>query len=287
MANSGPHTNGSQFFITDTARPNLNGVHTVFGTISSGQAVVDAINEVPTDANAVPTTPVVIHSISIRREGAAALAFDELAQGLPIVSNPNGRLEKLADNKMAWNFGVPLNVGTIFRVFRSPSLAINSWIESENYEYHLGLPGATDNLPVANLPIDQNTAPTAFYNLSVETHSDAFGPSTLANRTVTIPLSGGVLTLAFNATSRAGTTTYTPTSGAAITSPFTTESFSTGAHHVHFVSNSPDLNPRYLMVKIGCDSATSTTISGRHSTQAFNNLFGWQPFAAGVCTITR
>ena len=67
MANSGPNTNGSQFFITVVPTPNLNGAHTIFGQVLEGQEVADTISKVTTGAGNKPVEPVIIEGIEINR----------------------------------------------------------------------------------------------------------------------------------------------------------------------------------------------------------------------------
>ena len=69
MANSGPNTNGCQFFITVAPTPWLTGNHTIFGEVVEGQEIATKISLVPRGSQDKPKTPVVLKSVVIERVG--------------------------------------------------------------------------------------------------------------------------------------------------------------------------------------------------------------------------
>jgi cyclophilin family peptidyl-prolyl cis-trans isomerase len=76
MANSGPNTNGSQFFITHGPTPHLDGAYNVFGEVVMGQNIITLMGGVPKNRNNKPNSPIIMNKVSILRIGDAAKKFD-------------------------------------------------------------------------------------------------------------------------------------------------------------------------------------------------------------------
>lgn len=95
MANSGPNTNGSQFFITEVPKPHLDNVHSVFGELVIGLNIQDSISNVEVNAQNRPLTDVVITELNIIRKGKTAKKFDANA----VFVNHFAEEERLAKEK--------------------------------------------------------------------------------------------------------------------------------------------------------------------------------------------
>ena len=76
MANSGPNTNGSQFFITEVATPWLDGRHTIFGEVVGGENVIDSIATVEKGAQDKPKTDIVLEKVSVFSKGDQYKDYD-------------------------------------------------------------------------------------------------------------------------------------------------------------------------------------------------------------------
>jgi peptidyl-prolyl cis-trans isomerase A (cyclophilin A) len=70
MANAGPNTGSSQFFLTDAPTPHLNGLHTIFGQVVQGQEFIGEITRVARDGNDKPRTPVILQRVTFETIGA-------------------------------------------------------------------------------------------------------------------------------------------------------------------------------------------------------------------------
>lgn len=189
MANSGPHSNGSQFFLTVVPTPWLDGRHTVFGRVVSGMEVVTAISQVATDSQDRPLEPVLIERIDIRAVGPAAEVFDPGAYGLPVVEPVALAIQRLAE-------GVELRFPeSVFaeQFLRSGDLTGSWTIESLGLD--LAAPGRTGHL------IRPEGRARFFALTRVRYGESTLAPRSLAGRTLTLVLPGtaGELVVRFDA----------------------------------------------------------------------------------------
>jgi peptidyl-prolyl cis-trans isomerase A (cyclophilin A) len=184
MANSGPNTDGAQFFVTVAPYANGNNNYTIFGKLVSGSNVVYAISRVETDSNDKPLTNVVIEQVAIRRSGAQALAFNIHSQGLPLITNPP--------------VAITCTSGVVNLSFRNPLWAHSRFYTSTNLT---DWSGAGFGLEVAAASITnlQKTleATNHFYRVAQTLYpEDTLAPRSLLNTRITlVPTSGSLLTV--------------------------------------------------------------------------------------------
>ena len=207
MANSGPNSNGSQFFVTVAPFTSGNNVYTVFGLVVSGTNIVAAINHVKTDSRDKPLTNVFIQHVTIRRVGTAASAFNIDAQGLPVVTNLPVQLTSTT----------PTHVSLVFsnRVFSDSrwysSTNLQAWTENQ-----VGIDLVAPATNTVQVPIK---APDKFFRMAqVQYQSSTRAPKTLAGRTLVMVFSTGQTnTIVFNNTG-GGTYNFPGTGNGSVTS---------------------------------------------------------------------
>jgi len=250
MANSGKNSNGAQFFVTAAATPWLNDVHTIFGRVVSGLETVNAINIVGTGENDRPTNSVIVQSVTIRRVGTAATAFDIHAQGLPQVFNVPLQIAPGSTN-VDVTFSNQLHADN--RLFASTNLT--DWHETK-----LGIaltepPSGTATVPATNA--------AAFYQLAqVRYPGSTFSPPDVRSRKLTLTFNGGQgsIIIQFDA-QNAGTYTYVDGNSEASPGTITEyewfqEPYAARLWPVLY----SDLVP--MTLRLGFNSATGGTFSG-------------------------
>ena len=97
MANSGPNSNGSQFFITETPKPHLDNLHSVFGELVIGLNIQDSISNVKVDKKNKPLEDIVIQELNIIRKGKIAKSFNASKK----FNNHFAEAERLEKEKVA------------------------------------------------------------------------------------------------------------------------------------------------------------------------------------------
>lgn len=278
MANSGPNSNGSQIFFTgNTAIPNLDDVHTIFGRIvaPASQAVIDQIMTAGSDGSSIT-------GITIRRTDPAAVAFDENAQNLPRIVAAAGRVR--FNDELNFIPDQAFQQGEELSIYRSSDLT--SWTFQQPTQ--TSFVGNGDD-PRSSIPLPvTESSNSEYYRLAKIIDPGAFAPSNLVNRLVTLPLTGGTLTYQFDATGTGGTTTFTPNMGDAITGTFTLlpDFTRNSLHALRFVADTPELTPRFILVEMACDSETTDRINCRFDAESYNGT-QFVPFGTGAGTISR
>ena len=194
MANSGINTDGSQFYICKGAQTFLDGRYSIFGLVTAGQAVCDAINATPVSGS-TPVVPITIQSVSIY--GPSLAAFNRDPAWLPKLRNAKPILQK---NGAAFTLGYERLPYSEYNGWHSGDLA--GWTKfAANYS---GAAAPTGDIDVTSIA----TGTAHFYKLARVDYSAAknpFTPASLGGRTFTFTSNFILSSIALNAAGDGGT----------------------------------------------------------------------------------
>lgn len=285
MANSGPNSNGSQIYFTGNVTiPGLDFRHTVFGKITDpgSRLVIDAILAAGDDGAG-------INGVSFSREDAAAEAFDEHAQGLPMLGNPRGRLAVEPGSAATWHLDEPMGPGTILTAYSSETLESGSWSALASARMHVGL-GDPDTPPAVDaVELDDGSAAKRFYKITLAEYPGSVVPSSLAGRTVELKYGDDSLIYTFDASEDGGTASYIRSDDpdSPLDFDFDLFDFSKDPHQFWIIVDNGVVEiQRYLRIRVVCDTASDVVITGRHVTQIWNGS-DWEQNIPGHAEVSR
>lgn len=268
MATGGINTSGSQFFITGAVSPCLDGKHSVFGRVTSGQRVINVILNAGSDADDRPLHPAVIHQVTIRREGAEARAFDASKVPLPLVVAP--RFLTRFDPEQGTTLVFEQPERSLLRVWISQDGG-TTW--EDGGRRYLG-PGEK---PLSEVQISDSTSPSLRFRPVLTAYpQDALTPGSVANHQLYLENESGDYLFRFGGPGDRSFLLVKP-SGESKSGPIQQFSYEADGYGATLVVDLGDEGSfRY---RLAPKASLNGVITGSQGGSFYNELFSWLPYS--------